>query len=283
MVATGSEAKLLPGLKADDTILTNIEILEHKRAAEVADRDWRGRGGRGVCVDLPELRHRSDDSGVFAAHGSGGGRGDFEGAGARVQQARHRDEIPARRWRRWRRPRPACSVSYTDANGKAQAKEAEKVLVAVGRGPLTSGIGLEKTKVELDRGAVKVNETQETAEPGVFAIGDIVAGLPQLAHVGAMSGMVAMAKIAGRRITGRCGAIGFRAALIPIRRSGQRGIDRSAGEGKGPRSQGGQVSVCRKFKGDDRGQPRRLCEGGRRRASTARFWACTSSGRRPRS
>src|SRR5580700_11660046 len=84
-------------------------------------------------------------------------------------------------------------VSYTDANGNAQTKEAEKVLVAVGRGPLTSGIGLEKTKVELDRGAVKVNETQETAEPGVYAIGDIVAGLPQLAHVGAMSGMVAMA------------------------------------------------------------------------------------------
>jgi dihydrolipoamide dehydrogenase len=46
---------------------------------------------------------------------------------------------------------------------------------------------------------VKVDEAQETAEPGVFAIGDIVAGLPQLAHVGAMSGMVAMAKIAGRK------------------------------------------------------------------------------------
>ncbi len=89
-------------------------------------------------------------------------------------------------------------MSYTDANGKAQVKEAEKVLVAVGRGPLTNGIGVEKTQVELDRGFVKVNEVQETAELGVFAIGDIVAGLPQLAHVGAMSGMVAMAKIAGK-------------------------------------------------------------------------------------
>jgi dihydrolipoamide dehydrogenase len=46
---------------------------------------------------------------------------------------------------------------------------------------------------------VKVDEAQETAEPGVYAIGDIVAGMPQLAHVGAMSGMVAMAKIAGRK------------------------------------------------------------------------------------
>jgi len=58
---------------------------------------------------------------------------------------------------------------------------------------------VEKTKIELERGFVKVDGAQETAEPGVFAIGDIVAGLPQLAHVGAMSGMVAAAKIAGRK------------------------------------------------------------------------------------
>ena len=89
-------------------------------------------------------------------------------------------------------------VSWTTANGKAQEKEAEKVLVAVGRAPRTENVGLEKTKIELDRGFVKVNEAQETAEPGIYAIGDIVAGLPQLAHVGAMSGIVAMSKIAGR-------------------------------------------------------------------------------------
>ena len=49
------------------------------------------------------------------------------------------------------------------------------------------------------RGFVKVDEAQQTAEPGIYAIGDIVAGLPQLAHVGSMSGIVAMAKIAGRK------------------------------------------------------------------------------------
>jgi len=89
-------------------------------------------------------------------------------------------------------------VTYTAANGKTLEKEAEKVLVAVGRAPLTANVGIEKTKIELDRRFVKVNEWQETAEPGVFAIGDIVSGLPQLAHSGAMGGMVAVAKIAGR-------------------------------------------------------------------------------------
>jgi len=89
-------------------------------------------------------------------------------------------------------------VTFTDANGKTQVREAEKVLVAVGRAGRTGGIGGEKTRIEVERGFIRVNEAQETAEPGVFAIGDIVAGLPQLAHVGAMSGMIAAAKIAGK-------------------------------------------------------------------------------------
>jgi dihydrolipoamide dehydrogenase len=90
-------------------------------------------------------------------------------------------------------------VTWTTANGQTREKEAEKVLVAVGRGPRTQNVGLESTKVEVDRGFVKVDEAQQTAEPGVYAVGDIVAGLPQLAHVGAMSGIVAMAHIAGRK------------------------------------------------------------------------------------
>jgi dihydrolipoamide dehydrogenase len=53
--------------------------------------------------------------------------------------------------------------------------------------------------VELDRGFVKVDAYQRTAEPGVYAIGDIVAGTPQLAHVATMEGMVAVAHIAGKQ------------------------------------------------------------------------------------
>jgi dihydrolipoamide dehydrogenase len=52
----------------------------------------------------------------------------------------------------------------------------------------------------MERGFVKTNEWMLTAEPGVYAIGDIVAGMPQLAHVGAMQGIVAVAQIAGRPV-----------------------------------------------------------------------------------
>jgi dihydrolipoamide dehydrogenase len=197
MVATGSEAKLLPGLKPDDTILTNIEILDI--SAPPKSLIVIGAGAVGVefasifrsfgtevtiLEFLPRLVPVEDEeiskelARVFRK------RGIETNTGAKVEKVE--------------KTASGVRVTYTDANGNTQTKEAEKVLVAVGRGPLTNGIGLEKTKVELERGSVKVSEAQETAEPGVFAIGDIVAGLPQLAHVGAMSGMVAIAKIAGK-------------------------------------------------------------------------------------
>jgi dihydrolipoamide dehydrogenase len=90
------------------------------------------------------------------------------------------------------------SVAFTSSDGKAQKLEAEKILIAVGRAPRTENLGLQKTKVQVERGFVKTNEWMQTGEPGVYAIGDIVAGMPQLAHVGAMQGIVAVARIAGQ-------------------------------------------------------------------------------------
>ena len=81
-------------------------------------------------------------------------------------------------------------------------------LVAVGRAPVTAGVGLEGTRVEVDRGFVKVDPaTQQTAEPGVYAVGDIVAGTPQLAHAGFAEGIAAVTHIA----TGRAAPVDYRA------------------------------------------------------------------------
>jgi dihydrolipoamide dehydrogenase len=74
--------------------------------------------------------------------------------------------------------------------------EVDVALVSVGRGPNTEGVGIENTKIEMDRGFVKVNpETMETAEPGLYAVGDIVAGTAQLAHVGFAEGISAVTHI----------------------------------------------------------------------------------------
>ncbi|MBW3660909.1 MAG: dihydrolipoyl dehydrogenase [Gemmatimonadetes bacterium] len=75
----------------------------------------------------------------------------------------------------------------------------ERVLVAIGREPVTDGIGLETTKIETERGYVKVDEWCETAEPGVHAIGD-VNPTPWLAHVASMEGVMVVERIAGEDV-----------------------------------------------------------------------------------
>jgi dihydrolipoamide dehydrogenase len=89
--------------------------------------------------------------------------------------------------------------------------EVDVVLVAVGRSPVTDGIGLESTAVQVDQGYVIVDQqTMQTAEPGTYAVGDIVAGVPQLAHAGFAEGIAAITHIA----TGIAAPVNYRA--IPL-------------------------------------------------------------------
>ena len=75
--------------------------------------------------------------------------------------------------------------------------EAELLLVAVGRGPYSDGLGYAEAGVELERGFVTVNERLETSLPGVYAVGDLVAGL-QLAHRGFAHGIFVAEDVANR-------------------------------------------------------------------------------------
>jgi dihydrolipoamide dehydrogenase len=198
ILATGSEAKMLLGLEADSRTLTNIEILAIDQVPKSLVVIGAGAVGMefasmfrtfGTEVTIVEFLPR-----VVPVEDE-----EISKEIARLFKKRGIDVNTGAKVETVEKTEGGVKVTFTDANGKTQVKEAEKVLVAVGRSGLTDNIGVEKTKIELERGLVKVNEAQETAEPGVFAIGDIVAGLPQLAHVGSMSGMVAVAKIAGRK------------------------------------------------------------------------------------
>jgi dihydrolipoamide dehydrogenase len=75
--------------------------------------------------------------------------------------------------------------------------DADVAIVAVGRAPCSGGLGLERTRVVVDqRGCVEVDERCRTAEPGVWAVGDLI-GTPQLAHVGHAEGVLAAADLLG--------------------------------------------------------------------------------------
>ena len=99
-----------------------------------------------------------------------------------------------------KRDAAGATVVFRDKSGQSQNLAAEHVLIAVGRSPLTQNVGLEKTRAKLERGFVHVGRYMETAEPQVYAIGDIVAGMPQLAHAASMEGIIAVGKIAGKQV-----------------------------------------------------------------------------------
>ena len=197
VIATGSDARMLPGLKPDSSILTNMEILAIDRipksmvvigAGAVGvefGSIFRSFGSEITIVEyLPRLVPNEDE--------------DVSKELARVFRKRGIETNAGARFDNVEKTKDGVRVTFTTSDGKQAVKEAEKILIAVGRAPRTENIGLEKTKIKPDRGFIKTNEWMQTEEPGIFAIGDIVAGLPQLAHVGAMEGMVVEAKVAGK-------------------------------------------------------------------------------------
>jgi dihydrolipoamide dehydrogenase len=196
LLATGSEARLLPGLEVDDRILTNIEILSLKEipksliivgagavGVEFASI-YRSFGCEVTIVEmLPRLVPVEDE--------------EVSKELARVYRKRGINFHTGAKVEKIDKTKTGIAVTIS-VDGKQQKIEAEKILIAVGRKPRTENVGLEKTKVKPDRGFIQTDSWMQTAEPGVYAVGDIVLGSPQLAHVGAMEALVAIAKIAGK-------------------------------------------------------------------------------------
>ncbi|MEQ8387901.1 MAG: dihydrolipoyl dehydrogenase [Alphaproteobacteria bacterium] len=85
-----------------------------------------------------------------------------------------------------------------EKGGKTESRTVDRVIMAVGITGNVENIGLEKTKVKVEKGHVVVNEWLETGEPGVYAIGDLV-GAPWLAHKASHEGVICVEKIAGQK------------------------------------------------------------------------------------
>ena len=94
----------------------------------------------------------------------------------------------------------------SSSDGKVDKLNADYLLVATGRGPVTSGLGVEGLGLSLDRGYVAVDHLFRTGVPGFSAIGDVIslgsgsAPHPQLAHVSSAEGILTAERIAGREV-----------------------------------------------------------------------------------
>jgi dihydrolipoamide dehydrogenase len=198
IIATGSEARMIPGLEADpEFILTNIEILNLTAvpksliiigagAVGVEFASIFNRFGTEVTVVemLPRIVPVEDEDISKELERN------FRKQKIRVETGARAENI--------RKTGKGVALKLVTKDGKEEEIQAEKLLVAVGRKPNTEKIGLENTRVKLDRGFIQVDSHQQTAEPGVYAIGDVVAGTPQLAHVATRGGMIAVAHMAGK-------------------------------------------------------------------------------------
>ncbi len=200
ILATGSEARMIPGLEIDpERILTNVEILDQTKVpgslaiigagavgVEFASI-YRSFGAEVTVIEMLPRVVPVEDEEISAELARA-----FRKRGIKVLTGTQVDSIEP--------SSDGVSLAFTDANGKQDTLLAEKLLVAVGRKPNTENIGLDKVGIKAERGLIAVNEFMETSRKGVFAIGDIVSGTPQLAHIASAEGLAAAARIADKEV-----------------------------------------------------------------------------------
>ncbi len=191
VLATGSYSRVLPGITIEGRVLTSEQALA---LDEVPERViilgggvigvefasvWRSFGAEVTIVEaLDHLVPQEDVALSKALERAFRKRGITSRLGTRFSSVAQNET--------------GVVVSLEDGS----ALEADYLLVAVGRGPSTSGLGFEEAGVRLDRGFVVVDDALQTTVPHVWAVGDIVFGL-QLAHRGFQQGIFVAEHIAG--------------------------------------------------------------------------------------
>ncbi|HET8957030.1 MAG TPA: dihydrolipoyl dehydrogenase [Microcella sp.] len=191
ILATGSYPRTLPGLEIGGRVITSEQALQldyvpNKVAilgggvigVEFASV-WRSFGADVTIIEgLPHLVPAEDESISKQFERAYRKRGIEFSLGVKFQSVTQSEQ----------------GVVVTLEDGTTI--EADLLLVAVGRGPATAGLGFEEVGVEMDRGFVLTDERLRTNIPGVWAVGDIVPGL-QLAHRGFQHGIFVAEEIAG--------------------------------------------------------------------------------------
>ncbi len=191
VLATGSYAKTIPGLEISGRIMTSDQALtlDYVPAKVIVlgggvigvefASVWKSFGSEVTIIEgLPHLVPNEDEACSKALERAFKKRGIDFSLGVRFASASQSDS----------------GVQVTLEDGKTY--DADLLLVAVGRGPKTDGMGYEEQGVAMDRGWVLVDERLHTNLPGVYAVGDITPGL-QLAHRGFQHGIFVAEEIGG--------------------------------------------------------------------------------------
>ncbi len=201
IIATGSVVRPIPGFETDGKSVVNsdhiLELTSVPRSLIVMGSGAVGSEFASVYhrfgteVTLVELLDRIvplEDADVSKELQRA-----FKKSGIKVETGLKLDKLE--------KTKSGVKVSGKNAKGDTVSIEAEMLLVAVGRMAYLEGLGLENTKVKVSpKGTVEVNEYCETAEPGVYAIGDVIP-TAQLAHLASKEGILVVEKIAGKKVS----------------------------------------------------------------------------------
>jgi dihydrolipoamide dehydrogenase len=201
IVATGSSPRSVPGIAIDHTrIITSDEAIHLKEVPKTIVIMGSGavgvefasifrRFGSDVTIVelLPHLVPVEDDAVSTELEKSFRKQGITAHTGAKVTSAQVNGT--------------GVDIEMQLADGKTQKLRADYLLVATGRGPVTTGLEAERAGLQMERGYITVDELYRTNVPGISAIGDVITlgrpGHPQLAHVSSAEGIVAAERIAG--------------------------------------------------------------------------------------
>jgi dihydrolipoamide dehydrogenase len=196
VLATGSQPKSLPGLEIDgERVITSDHALKLDRVpgsviilgggvigVEFASV-WRSFGAEVTIVEmLPQLLPLEDETSAKLLQRAFRRRGTRFELGTRFESVKHTD----------------TGVTVTLAGGKTL--DADLLLVAVGRGPVSDDLGYPEAGVAMERGFVKVDSLCRTSVPSISAVGDLI-DTPQLAHVGFAEGIRVAERIGGLPVT----------------------------------------------------------------------------------
>lgn len=195
VIATGATPKLLPGLSVSERVITSDQalLLEYVPSSAVVIGAgavglefaslYRSFGAEVKLVEaLPRLAPLEDEDVSAQVARAFKKRGIAGYAGASVTGIADAGDH--------------AEVAFETAGGSSSVS-ADVCLVAVGRGPVTAGLGLEGIGVELDRGFVKVDGQLQTSVPHVWTVGDVASTPLQLAHVAFAEGIAVAERIAG--------------------------------------------------------------------------------------
>ena len=197
LVATGSTPRSLPGLEIDHKVILSsdsiLEVTEIPKSLLVVGSGAVGVefasmfarfGSKTVIVEiLPRIVPVEDEEVSRELAAAFKRQGIAVYVDTRIEKLTRTDQ--------------GAEVLARSAGGKTESFRAEKILMAVGRKPLSEGIGLEAAGVATEKGYIRVDGLMRTSVPGIYAIGDVVP-TAQLAHVASAEAVVAVEHMAGK-------------------------------------------------------------------------------------